>query len=156
MEASKQCKTKMDKWKSFPLPVTSPSSTLAPSVPQSFNPTPSLPHFQEEGKSAPTEPTTENTIYDPSKPTANQINTHHFQKTQLLRAKLGQGICGTWGDKQNKRKTPAKSFQFDPRNQELWKASSSSHPSTNVAIATTLAKNPNQTNLNKKTPIFCW
>lgn len=87
MEAAKQRKTKMDERKSIIWKKkTSPGSTVAPSVPQSFTPILSLPHFQEVGKPAPTEPTTENTISDPSKPSANQINTH----------RLGQGICGTW------------------------------------------------------------
>lgn len=62
MEASKQCKTKMEERKTISLPVTSPGSTVAPSVPQSFTPTPSLSHFQDVGQPAPTEPTTENTI----------------------------------------------------------------------------------------------
>lgn len=62
MKAAKQCKTKMAERKNIPLPVTSPGSTAAPLVPQSFTPIPSLPHFQEVGKAGPTESTTENTI----------------------------------------------------------------------------------------------
>lgn len=55
------------------------------------------------------------------------------------------------GYRQNKSKTSGRSFLLVPRNQEFWKPSFQSHPSTSIAIATTLAKNPNWTNPNKKT-----